>query len=215
MAQDESDRRPPDRRPPPENRADRDPPPSPRDPHAPHADTSDVSAATDTGPGPAHHPPPPTDDSGPPTPRGAHGPHAGRPAGEASRGAVSGTVKAVYILYFVGVFVALAVIIGALIAFFKRQPSTRVEQTHYDFQIRTFIGSVVAWIVGAVVLYLGPAFMPFAWAIMLLWAFWIVIRSAKGLSWAGRGEPVQDPDNWLFGGGGTQRAGDVDRRPPP
>lgn len=215
MPQDDPDRRPPDRRPPAEEQTDRDPPPSPRDPHGPHADTGDVGAATDTGPGPAHHPPPPADEPGPPTPRGAHGPHAGRPVGEATRGAVGTTVKAVYILYFIGVFVALAVVIGALIAFFKRQPSTAVEQTHYDFQIRTFMGSVVAWIAAAVLMMIAPALMPLSWAIMLVWAFWIVIRSAKGLSWAGRGEPVQDPRNWMFGGGGTRRAEDVDRRPPP
>lgn len=207
---DEPDRRPPSDRIPPEEHTERDPPPSPRDPHGPHTSGTEAGQATDTGTGPAHHPPPP-DDTVPPSPRDPHGPHAGRPVDSK----LSGTINAVYILYLIGIFVLIAIPIGAVIAFVKRGKAGPVEHSHYLFQIQTFFGSVVAWLLAGIIAALTPAFVPVAWLIMLALAFWIVIRSVKGMAWAGRAEPVPSPTDWKFGGGGTSRPDAGSRRPPP
>lgn len=201
----------PDRRPPPEEQTDRDPPPGPRDPHGPHASGTEAGQATDTGSGPAHHPPPPSDETVPPTPRDPHGPRAGKPA---STG-LSGMITGIYVLYLVGVFVLFAIPIGAILAFTKRGGAPAVERSHYLFQIQTFFGTVIVWIAAALLAAVGPALMPAAWFIMLALAFWIVVRSVKGMAWAGRGEPVPQPTDWKFGGGGTRRPDDAERRPPP
>lgn len=217
----EDDRRPPQDRIPPEERTDRDPPPEPRDPHGPHADDarearrvrpqpdqapgSPVGGSTDTGSGPAHHPPPPADRPLPTSPRDAHGPHAGRPV----YSGVSRTVTWIYVLYLVGIFIPLVTVAGAIWAGMERWRATPTEATHYTFQIGTFWGTLAAVVIGSLLSYYFVGYL-----ILLLWAFWIAIRAVKGLSWAGRGDPVPDPQSWLFGGGGASRPDDG-RRPPP
>lgn len=208
----DDDRVPLEDRVPPEEQRDRDPPPSPRDPHGPHApDRSTAGAATDTGTGPSHHPPPPADGPVPPSPRDAHGPHAGRPV----MAGIGRTVTVVYVLYLVGVFVPVVMLIGAVIALVKRSGGTTSEQTHYTFQIQTFVGAVLAWLVAAIVAMLIPVLVPLSWLVMLALAFWVAIRAVKGMAWAGRGDPVPHPTDWKFGGGGTSRPDAGDRRPPP
>ncbi len=152
--------------------------------------------------------PPPetlTDRDPPSTPRGAHGPHAGKPVYVG----VSRTVTNIYILFLVGVFIPLATAAGAVWAGSARRTATPEERTHYTFQIGTFWGTLAAVVIGALLSY---AYV--GWLILMLWAFWIVIRTVKGMSWAGRGEPVPVPESWMFGGGGPERPGDRGAPPP-
>lgn len=221
----QDDRRPLSDRVPPEDRTDRDPPPEPRDPHGPHADDAreasrvrppgdappdsapgaPVGGSTNTGTGPAHHPPPPADRPLPTSPRDAHGPHAGRPV----YSGVSRTVTWIYVIYLVGVFIPIVTAAGAVWAGMERKRATPEEATHYTFQIGTFWGTLAAVVIGSLLAYYFVG-----WLILMLWAFWIVIRSVKGMSWAGRGEPVPHPESWMFGGGGPERPGDRGEPPP-
>lgn len=199
----QDDRRPLSDRVPPEQRDDRDPPPEPRDSHGPHADPAADGGYT--GPGPDHHPPPPADRPLPTSPRDAHGPHAGRPV----YGGGSRTVTWIYVIYLIGVFIPVVTAAGAIWAGMERRRATDVEATHYTFQIGTFWGSLAAVVIGALLSYAYVGFL-----ILMLWAFWIVIRAVKGMTWAGRGEPVPDPQSWLFGGGGAERPGPRGEPPP-
>ncbi len=113
-------------------------------------------------------------------------PVAGNPAD-------AGTAKVIYILYLVGIVVGITALVGVIMAYVKKSEAPEWVQTHYRFQIRTFWIWVLYSIAGGIT-------TPFVvgYLILLFVLVWIVVRCVKGMSWAEKGEPVQNVETWMF-----------------
>jgi uncharacterized membrane protein len=106
----------------------------------------------------------------------------------------NGLVLTVYILYLVGFFNGLTAVIGVLIAFMKSETADPIGQSHFQFQIRTFLIGLLYVFVSAATLYVGIGALLLLW-----WVIWTLIRCIKGLLALNAGEPIRDPNSWLFG----------------
>ena len=105
-----------------------------------------------------------------------------------------GLVLAVYILYLVGFLTGITVLVGVVIAYLQRDNTDHVSQSHFQFQITTFWIGVLYFFVGLLTLHFGIGVL-----ILLWWVVWTVIRCVKGLLALNMGEPIRNPNSWLFG----------------
>lgn len=106
----------------------------------------------------------------------------------------NGLALIVYILYLVGFLTGLTAVIGAVIAYLKSEKAAAVCQSHFQFQVRTFLIGLLYVVLGAITLHVGLGAL-----ILLLWFIWTLIRCVKGLLALNAGEPIRDPNSWLFG----------------
>jgi uncharacterized membrane protein len=106
----------------------------------------------------------------------------------------SGLVLSVYILYLFGFVTGLTAVIGVIIAFMQRDKADPVCQSHFQFQIRTFMIGLAYLFVAALTLYVG-----IGGVVLLWWIVWTLIRCIKGLLTLNAGEAIADPNSWLFG----------------
>lgn len=106
----------------------------------------------------------------------------------------NGLVLAVYILYLVGFLNGLTAIIGLAIAYMKSDKADPISQTHFLFQLKTFLIGLLYIFLGAATLHVGIGAL-----ILLWWIIWTLIRCVKGLLALNAGEPIGDPNSWLFG----------------
>jgi uncharacterized membrane protein len=103
-------------------------------------------------------------------------------------------VLSVYVLYLVGFATGFTALIGAVIAYLKSEQSAPVCQSHFKFQVRTFLIGLLYVVLGGVTVHVGIG------ALILLWWFiWTLIRCVKGLLALNAGQPIRDPNSWLFG----------------
>jgi uncharacterized membrane protein len=100
----------------------------------------------------------------------------------------------VYVLYFVGYFVALTPIAGVIIAYVQYGSADPLLQSHYRFQIRTFWISVLYVVVGIVL-----CFVIVGIVVLLWWFIWSLVRSIKGILALNEGRPIANPASWMFG----------------
>ena len=105
-----------------------------------------------------------------------------------------GLVLTVYILYLVGFLTGITVLVGVVIAYLQRDNTDHVSQSHFQFQITTFWIGVLYFFVGLLTLHFGIGVL-----ILLWWVIWTVIRCVKGLLALNMGEPIGNPNSWLFG----------------
>lgn len=105
-----------------------------------------------------------------------------------------GLALTVYVLYLFGFFTGLTALIGVIIASLRRDTADPTCQTHFQFQIRTFWIGLLYVFVGAVTLHIA-----IGGVILLWWIIWTLIRCIKGLLALNAGEPIRDPNSWLFG----------------
>ncbi len=105
-----------------------------------------------------------------------------------------GLALAVYVLYLVGFFNGLTTVIGAAIAYMQSERADEIARTHFRFQVRTFLIGLLYIVVAAVTLHVGIGVIVLLW-----WAAWTLIRCVKGMLALNAGEPIADPDSWLFG----------------
>jgi len=105
-----------------------------------------------------------------------------------------GLALAVYVLFLVGFFNGLTTIIGAIIAYLQRERADEIAQTHFRFQLKTFLIGLLYLFIGAATLHVAIGGLVLLW-----WVAWTVIRCVKGLLALNAGEPIRDPDSWLFG----------------
>jgi len=103
-------------------------------------------------------------------------------------GAGTTIAKIIYILYLVGIFIALTGLVGMIMAYVNRSGAPRWLQSHYRFQIRTFWIGLLYLLVGAVLTGIGVG-----WLIILGWLIWLVVRCAEGLRYLDRGEAHPNP----------------------
>ncbi len=105
-----------------------------------------------------------------------------------------GLALAVYVLYLVGFFNGLTAVIGAAIAYMQRERADEIAQTHFRFQVKTFLIGLLYVVIAAITFHVGIGAIVLLW-----WAVWTLIRCTKGLLALNAGEPIADPDSWLFG----------------
>jgi len=105
-----------------------------------------------------------------------------------------GLVLAVYILYLAGFLTGLTAVIGVIIAYLQRDQADPICRSHFQFQLKTFLIGLLYLVLGAVTLHVGLGALLLLW-----WIIWTLMRCIKGLLALNAGEPIADPDSWLFG----------------
>jgi uncharacterized membrane protein len=105
-----------------------------------------------------------------------------------------GLALTVYILYLVAFLTGITALVGAIIAYLQRDTTDRVSQSHFQFQIRTFWIGILYFFVGFLTLHIGIGAL-----ILLWWIIWTAVRCVKGLLALNMGEPIRNPNSWLFG----------------
>lgn len=105
-----------------------------------------------------------------------------------------GLALGVYVLYLLGFFNGLTAVIGAVIAYMQSERADEVVQTHLRFQVKTFLIGLLYLFIAAITFHVGIGALVLLW-----WAVWTVIRCVKGLLALNAGEPIAEPDSWLFG----------------
>lgn len=125
------------------------------------------------------------------------------PDGEGTAGPVApqpplisnyGLALTVYLLYLVGFLTGITVFVGVIIAYLQRGKTDRVCESHIEFQIRTFWIGLLYFFAGLLTLHFGIGILVLIW-----WVLWTVIRCVKGLLALNTGQPITDPNSWLFG----------------
>jgi len=106
----------------------------------------------------------------------------------------NGLVLAVYVLYLAGYFTGVTAVIGFIIAWLQVERADPTSRSHFRFQIRTFWIGLLFLVAGALTLHVGVGAL-----ILLWWVVWTAIRCVKGLLAANAGEPIAEPESWLFG----------------
>ena len=113
----------------------------------------------------------------------------------------------VYVLYLVGVVNGLTAIIGFIIALASRATASPAMETHYRFQIRTFIGALLIGAVGVVLfiiglplllVVIGILFLKAAAGCGALAALYFIARSVVGLVRLSNGEAYPNPEALLL-----------------
>lgn len=105
-----------------------------------------------------------------------------------------GLAFAVYVLYLAGFFTGVTAVVGAIIAWMQVERADPVSRSHFRFQIRTFWIGLLLLVVGAITLHVGVGAL-----ILLWWLVWTAVRCVKGLLAINAGEPIDNPESWLFG----------------
>eukprot|EP00873_Tetraselmis_striata_P043616 jgi/Tetstr1/463880/TSEL_008691.t1 len=68
-----------------------------------------------------------------------------------------------------------------------------VAASHYTYLIRTFWMGLAYALLSMVLMMVGIGFL-----LMIALVVWLIVRCVKGLQWVSRGEPVPNPETWLF-----------------
>jgi uncharacterized membrane protein len=113
----------------------------------------------------------------------------------------------VYVLYLLGLFHGLTLIVGLIMAYVMRGSAGPVNASHYTYLIRTFWTSLLAGIAGGAIMLVSIPFaliligIPFMWAggmiIFLAW-LWAIVRCIVGLVRLSEGAPIGQPYGWAF-----------------
>jgi uncharacterized membrane protein len=108
----------------------------------------------------------------------------------------------VYVLYLLGLFHGVTLLIGLVMAYVLRSSSGPLNGGHYTYLIRTFWISFLAMLVGGGIMLVSIPFafiligIPFMWAggviCFLAWA-WAVVRTIVGLVRLAEGAPIAQP----------------------
>jgi uncharacterized membrane protein len=105
-----------------------------------------------------------------------------------------GLAMIVYVLYFLGFFTGVSAVVGLIIASMQIERADPVSRSHFRFQIRTFWIGLAYLVAGLVTLHVGIGAL-----ILLWWIVWTAMRCAKGLLALNVGEPIANPESFLFG----------------
>jgi uncharacterized membrane protein len=105
-----------------------------------------------------------------------------------------GLALIVYILYLIGFLTGVSAVIGLIVAWMQIERADPVSRSHFRFQIRTFWIGFLFVAAGVVTLQIAVGAL-----ILLWWVVWTAIRCVKGLLLLNAGEPIAEPESWLFG----------------
>jgi uncharacterized membrane protein len=113
----------------------------------------------------------------------------------------------VYVLYILGLFHGLTLIIGVIMAYVLRSSSGPANASHYTYLIRTFWTSLVIGLIGGAIMLVSIPFtfiligIPFMWlggAICFMGWVWGLVRSIVGVIRLAQGMPIVQPYGWAF-----------------
>jgi uncharacterized membrane protein len=113
----------------------------------------------------------------------------------------------IYVLYILGMFHGLTLIIGLIMAYGLRGTAGPANASHYTYQIRTFWTALIAGLVCCAVVGVGAVLSIILIGIPILWAggvafflvwLWAMIRSVVGLIRLSQGAPIMAPYGWAF-----------------
>jgi len=113
---------------------------------------------------------------------------------------------AAYGLYFVGMFTALPILLGAILAYVMRGRSGAMANSHYTYLIGTFWGAVFWSIIGGAlilvgiplsIILVGVPLVVVGWTIFGVVYCWILLRLVVGSIYLLRGEAHPRPRAWL------------------
>jgi uncharacterized membrane protein len=111
----------------------------------------------------------------------------------------------VYVLYLLGLFHGLTLIIGLIMAYVLRGSSGPGNASHYTYLIRTFWVSLVAGLAGGALMLVGLPLSFILIGIPILWAggvvcflawLWAIVRCIVGLVRLSQGSAIQQPYGW-------------------
>ena len=111
----------------------------------------------------------------------------------------------VYVLYLLGLFHGLTLIIGLIMAYVLRSSAGPVMAGHYTYLIRTFWTSFLVGLAGGAILLVGVPLsfiligIPLLWAggvVMFLSWLWAMIRCIVGVVRLAEGRPIAQPYGW-------------------
>jgi uncharacterized membrane protein len=105
-----------------------------------------------------------------------------------------GLALIVYVLYLAGFLTGFSAVVGLIIASIEIDRADPVSRSHFRFQIRTFWIGLVYIVAGVLTLHIGIGAL-----ILLWWVVWTAMRCVKGLLALNAGEPIADPESFLFG----------------
>ena len=105
-----------------------------------------------------------------------------------------GLALVVYVLYLLGFLTGVSAVVGLIIAWLEVDRADPVSRSHFRYQIRTFWIGLAYLVAGAVTFYIAIGVV-----ILLWWVVWTAIRCVKGLLALNAGEPIANPESWLFG----------------
>ena len=113
----------------------------------------------------------------------------------------------VYVLYLVAILNGLTALVGFIIAMASRATASPMMETHYRFQIRTFVGTLLIGVAGTVIfiiglplllVLIGALFIKLAIGIWGLAGLYFFVRSLVGLVRLSNGEAYPTPDALLL-----------------
>ncbi len=113
----------------------------------------------------------------------------------------------VYVLYLLGLFNGLTILIGLVIAYANRQGAGPRAESHYIFQIRSVWTAIAWWIIGWTLLgwgiplsfiLIGVPMIGLGGAILGLTHLWFALRCIMGLVYLSRDEAYPRPRTWLI-----------------
>jgi len=105
-----------------------------------------------------------------------------------------GSAKIIYILYLVAIVVGITGLIGVIMAYVNKNEAPDWLQSHYRYQIRTFWIGLLFNLIGVLTM-----MIMIGWLIILFTLVWLIIRCVKGMKSLEKGEPVPNPESWMFG----------------
>ena len=113
---------------------------------------------------------------------------------------------AVYVLYIVGLFTGLTILVGLILAYLMKGTAGPKAATHYAFLIRTVWISLALFVIGGLLTLFGgilsiiligiPALALGLFILGTVW-IWFAVRCGVGLVYLGRGEAYPRPNTWL------------------
>jgi uncharacterized membrane protein len=113
----------------------------------------------------------------------------------------------IYVLYILGMFHGLTLIIGLIMAYALRGSAGPANASHYTYQIRTFWTALAVGLICAGIMLVGFILSFILIGIPILWAggvaclmvwLWAMIRSIIGLVRLSQGAPIMQPYGMAF-----------------
>jgi uncharacterized membrane protein len=113
----------------------------------------------------------------------------------------------VYVLYILAIVNGVTALIGFVIALASRDAASPGVQSHYRFQIRTFLAVIALGLLGVVICVVGlPLLLVGVGALLLklaagVWALaglYLLVRAIVGLVRLANGEPYLNPASWTI-----------------
>jgi uncharacterized membrane protein len=111
----------------------------------------------------------------------------------------------VYVLYLLGLFHGLTLIIGLIMAYVLRGSAGPLNASHYTYLIRTFWTALVVGVAGAAIMLVSFPFtfiligIPFLWlggVVCFLGWLWALVRTIVGVVRLAQGAPIAQPYSW-------------------